>query len=138
MIYLAGAIDKTYEIYCRQWRKLFYKFEVIDPIKDKDLNDTYSVDYIYETDMESVKTCDLIVAELMLNTPYIGTSMELQEAHMTFKDIILITNKDHYFLNYIINYSPAGDKPKGMLREKVNNFKDALKLVKIWQNEKNT
>lgn len=109
-IYLAGAIIKESEEFCRSWRDFVKHYledkniKFLDPIKGKDLDKDYNSKLIYTSDMRMVNKADIILAEMCLkDRPYIGTSMELQEAFREGKTIFLWgkANKGHYFLETI-------------------------------------
>jgi len=110
-IYLAGAIDKCNEDFCRSWRNAVKRgvgaddVSFIDPIEDKDLEKTYSPRYIYETDIDAVEGADVVFAEMVIpDRCYIGTAIELHHAFQHGIPIIVWghVHEDHYFLRHIV------------------------------------
>jgi len=133
-IYLAGAIDKNHQTFCREWRNEvedfldnIYGIKIINPIKGKDLNKEYDPDDIYYQDLNAVRDSDIIFAEMVLNRCYIGTAIELHHANMYNKDIIVWgrTHDEHYFIRSIM------ESPGTAYRVRQYDFNLALSVLKI-------
>lgn len=114
-VYLAGAISKKEEIFCRTWRNIIKddlsdieNIKIIDPIQGKSLNQEYDPKEIFTQDIINVRKSDIIVAELMLEDyDHVGTAMEIQDAYVydRNKEIIIWgdKHKDHYFIRHVAN-----------------------------------
>lgn len=129
-IYLCGYINSYVMDECTSWRKRIRSFyedykgarypcSFIDPIngedlskiKDGGLKSNIPVNMIVHRDYNSVKNCDLIVANLDTFgqiRPPIGSLIEIGWGWQFHKPIILISSehmyKDHPFLSYMVSY----------------------------------
>jgi len=123
-IYLAGSIRKDKESWCRYWRQEIEKelaningVKIINPIKNESLDKEHNANDIYNKDVASVITSDIIFAEMYVDDgyPYIGTCLELQMARyhsnpssslgLGRKEIIVwgFVHEGHYFMDAILS-----------------------------------
>lgn len=102
IIYLAGSINPDLELFCREWRNsatLYLEekgFEIINPIKDKDLTKNYNYEDIVNQDLYNVSNSDLVLAEMTWKDyPYVGTSIELYHAYLHGIPTIVWADKNY-------------------------------------------
>lgn len=148
-VYLAGSMEKDLESnvipYSVLWRKkikeLFEKdldvWNVIDPTKNVLVDNLYKITednsiyynsfVIVQTDINSVRSCDFFILNLLEDKVTIGSCTELGIAYENKKFIIVILNensqlKEHPFI-------------KEMADVKVSSIKEAYEICKMQNND---
>lgn len=120
-VYLAGAIDRVSAEYATGWRQKAKRIlrevglDVIDPTEGKelereDVNTTlYTPAEIVETDLRAIERSDVLLVEMSRDDiPYIGTSMEIRQAYVWGKKIVVWGNPTSYWVRYHADYICEG------------------------------
>ncbi len=115
-IYLAGAIHHVTPEFATEWRKKAareltpYGYAISDPTADKDLYHAncntalYTPEYIVETDLANIAEADILLVEMSRkDVPYCGTSMEVRQAYLDGKIIIVWGGTQSYWARYHAN-----------------------------------
>jgi nucleoside 2-deoxyribosyltransferase len=118
-IYLAGLIHGSVINECKLWRrtivnhynnwknsgKMYGNISFLDPCNGEEqvsqdgLSSNLPAKVIFDKDYNSVKNCDLLIANMNnfgVSRPLIGTTMEVAFAYEFHKPVILITDQEVY------------------------------------------
>jgi hypothetical protein len=136
-IYLGGSIDAHIEGYKpREWRSRATKeleaqgYKILNPFENESKYN--SIKDIVEADLADIKKCNILLVEMTFpDMPYIGTSMEIREAHNNFKEIIVFgsANKSSKFLQYhATHWVPTLEAAIGLLRHRAHADKQSKEL----------
>ncbi len=107
-VYLAGAIMAGVGM-CKEWRQTARErlevagIECLDPYEGKDASKCYDPAWIVENDLEMIHRADALLVEMSApQHKYIGTSMEIRTAFMSYIPIFVWgdANKSHYWIQY--------------------------------------
>lgn len=115
-VYLAGGMSGISHDEATIWRryaKLRLEaagYKVLDPTIGKDLDrpgeniDRYTPEQIVEGDLKAISESDIILAEVSrTDKPYIGTAMEIRQAYLWNKMIIVWGGSESYWIRYHAN-----------------------------------
>jgi nucleoside 2-deoxyribosyltransferase len=109
-VYLAGPINEVTEENTRSWREIasemlsLYDIKTLNPLRGKENYKAilYTPSEIVVRDKQDIKNSDLVLANMSVKTPLIGTSMEIGYAWEHGIPVVVWSDwaHEHYWIRY--------------------------------------